>query len=256
MPAPSLDALVDRLVTARRERQAVEAAPFAETVRTADDAYLVQAAVANELDWFPDGERRHWKSGGPSRTATLGHSALPPAGVWTSPARLGDWPFALGGIEAELALRVGVDVDAERAAGLDVDGASDLVDAMAVSIELVDSRYVEGTKAPPLLRLADVQVHAALVLGAWGPYARRDWSAQRCHVTLGERGTTTFTGSLALGDPAWVLPAWLRHATADGRVVRAGTVVTTGTWCGLLIARPGERVAVAFDGIGEAEVTV
>ena len=48
----------------------------------------------------------------------------------------------------------------------------------------------------------------------------------------------------------------MRRPTADGRVVKAGTVVTTGTWCGLLIARPGERVVATFDGIGETEVTV
>ena len=34
----------------------------------------------------------------------------------------------------------------------------------------------------------------------------------------------------------------------------AGTVVTTGTWCGVLHATAGDRVVVAFDGIGRAEV--
>lgn len=250
----TLDTLIDQLATARRERRTLDATPFADTVRTQDDAYLVQAGVANELGWFPDGQRRFWKSGGASRTATLNHSALPPAGVWTSPARLGDWPFALGGIEAEVALRLAVDVDAQRAKDLDVDSASALVDAMAVSIELVDGRWDQGTQAPPLLKLADLAVHGALVLGDWVPYVRRDWSAQHCRVTMGDRGTTEFTGSLSIGDPEWVLPALLRHMTVDGQVAPAGTVVTTGTWCGLLIARPGDRVVVAFDGIGEAEV--
>ena len=252
----TLDSLIDQLVAARRERRTVDATPFEPVIRNADDAYVVQAALANEFDWFGEGAPGHWKSGGPSRTATLGHSALPPAGVWRSPATLGDWPFALGGIEAEVALRVAVDVDADRAAGLDMDSASELIDAMTVSIELVDSRWTQGFKAPSLLRLADLQLHAALVLGDWVPYVRRDWSAQRCRVTLGQRGTSEFTGSHALADPAWVLPEWLRHATADGRVVPAGTVVTTGTWCGLLIAQPGELVSVEFDGIGAASVQV
>ena len=252
----TLDSLIDQLATARRERRTVDAAPFEPVIRNADDAYVVQAALANEFGWFGEGAPGHWKSGGPSRTATLGHSALPPAGVWRSPATLGDWPFLLGGIEAEVALRVGVDVDADRAADLDVDSASDLIDAMTVSIELVDSRWTQGFKAPSLLRLADLQLHAALVLGDWVPYVRRDWSAQRCRVTLGQRGTSEFTGSHALGDPAWVLPEWLRHATSEGRVVPAGTVVTTGTWCGLLIAQPGELVSVEFEGIGKASVQV
>jgi 2-keto-4-pentenoate hydratase len=31
-------------------------------------------------------------------------------------------------------------------------------------------------------------------------------------------------------------------------------VVTTGTWCGLLPAAPGDEVQVVFDGIGHAQV--
>jgi 2-keto-4-pentenoate hydratase len=37
-------------------------------------------------------------------------------------------------------------------------------------------------------------------------------------------------------------------------VLPAGTVVTTGTWCGLLPARAGDEVEVQFDGIGAASV--
>jgi len=249
MPATT-DALIDALLAARRDRRPAPAAAFAQVLRTADDAYLVQAAVANELDWHGDAPATHWKSGGASRTATMTHAALPPAGVWSSPAELNSWPFRLGGIEAEIALRLGRDVGAAEAATLDVDGASDLVDAMAVSIELVDSRWDEGFSAPVLLRLADLQSHSALVLGDWVPYERRDWSTQRCRVSLGNQPPREYVGTHSCADPAWVLPEWLRHATQDGLVVRAGTVVTTGTWCDVLTAAPGQRVTVEFDGVG------
>jgi len=33
-----------------------------------------------------------------------------------------------------------------------------------------------------------------------------------------------------------------------------GTVVTTGTWVGILDAQPGERVEVVFEGVGQASV--
>jgi 2-keto-4-pentenoate hydratase len=59
-----------------------------------------------------------------------------------------------------------------------------------------------------------------------------------------------------MADPAFVLVPWLRHATRDGASVPAGTVVTTGTWCGLLDAQPGDSVRVVFDGIGEASVAL
>ena len=57
-----------------------------------------------------------------------------------------------------------------------------------------------------------------------------------------------------MGDPTFVLPAWLRHATHDGGVLQAGTVVTTGTWCGLPMAAAGDRVVADFPGIGTAAV--
>ncbi|HSC01535.1 MAG TPA: fumarylacetoacetate hydrolase family protein, partial [Burkholderiaceae bacterium] len=82
----------------------------------------------------------------------------------------------------------------------------------------------------------------------------RDWAAQRCRVTIGTQPIIEHRGSHALRDPAFVLPAWLRHATRHSRTVAAGTVVTTGTWCGLPLAAAGDRVHVEFPGIGFAEV--
>lgn len=92
------------------------------------------------------------------------------------------------------------------------------------------------------------------MLGDWQAFAPRDWAAQACQVRIGTQATQTFRGSHSLADPAFVLPAWLRHATRGGQVVPAGTVVTTGTWCGLLMAAAGDRVEVEFPGLGQASV--
>lgn len=217
-------------------------------------AYAVQAGVADALGWFADGPPRYWKSGGPSRSAAPTHAPLPPAGVFVSPADLRSWPLHLRGVEAEIALRLGQPVDAGRAAALDLEGARALVEAMCVSIEIVDSRWAQGLESPALAKLADLQSHGALVLGPWLPFAARDWSMQRCEVRIGAQATQAFIGTHAMADPAFVLPAWLRHATRRGAVVAAGTVVTTGTWCGILHAQAGDTVDVAFDGIGAARV--
>ena len=63
-----------------------------------------------------------------------------------------------------------------------------------------------------------------------------------------------FRGTHPVADPVFVLSAWLRHATRHGAVVPAGSVVTTGTWCGLLHAQHGDEVEVAFERIGQASV--
>lgn len=252
--SPALEPVARALCLARRpDAPLADASAVGGLITRADEAYAVQQAVADALGWFSAGPARHWKSGGPSRDTVLTHAPLPPAGVWTSPATT-SWPFAMRGIEAEIALRLAMPVDAERAAALTPEMASSLVDAMAVSIEIVDSRWSQGREAPALAKLADLQSHGALVLGAWVPFAPRDWSAQVCRVTVGAAPTAEHRGTHPMADPAQVLPAWLRHATRDGRRLPAGSVVTTGTWCGLPLAAPGDRVHVEFPGIGHAVV--
>lgn len=230
--------------------------PPAPELQGAEAAYDVQAAVARALGWFDGGPSpRHWKSGGPSRQAELTHAALPPAGVWASPAQAGHWPFRLRGIEAEIALRLGRQVSAADVARLTPDTAPALIDAMAVAIEVLDSRWAEGLQAPAWAKLADLGCHGALVLGQWQPFeAGHDWARQTLAVQIGPQPEARFAGSHPLGSPVWGLLAWLHHATRGGAVLAAGSVVTTGNWCGALQAQAGDRVQVSFPGIGSASV--
>ena len=245
-----IDAAVQALVRARQTQQPAAAVPLSDAAA----AYAVQDGVARALGWFGERTPRHWKSGGPSRDAVLTHAALPPDGVWPSPADAGAWPFRLRGIEAEIALRLAHDVTPALAATLDATRAAALIDAMCVSIEIVDSRWAEGLASPAFAKLADLQSHGALVLGPWTAFAARDWAAQSVQVQIGAQPPVERRGSHAMGDPAFVLPAWLRHATRGGRRVPAGSVVTTGTWVGILDAAAGDRVTAEFPGIGSASV--
>ena len=242
-----------RLLQARREGRPQPAAGLADA--DAGTAYAVQARVAQALGWFGAAAPAHWKSGGPSREAVATHAPLPPAGVWASPADARGWPFTLRWVEAEVALRLGRPVDADQARTLDLAQARGLVDAMCVSIEIVDSRWAEGLQAPAWARLADLQSHGALVLGAWRPFeAAHDWAAQVCRVRIGAQPVREFRGTHSMADPAFVLLAWLRHASRDGALLPAGTVLTTGTWCGMLQAQAGDAVEVEFDRIGAASI--
>jgi 2-keto-4-pentenoate hydratase len=246
-------ALVDELVAIRQDRKGLAEAD-AWAISTPQEAYQVQTEVAARCDWFAGGPPLFWKSGGPSRDSVLTHAPLPPAGVVRSPGDLKEMEFAMRGIEAEIALRLGQAVDFDIANALDAEGAHKLVDAMAVSIEIVDSRWQQGMSAPVLLKLADLQSHGALVLGEWVPFQTVDWAQQSCRVQIGEQPEVFQRGTHMLGDPAWLLPQWLRHACARFGKLPAGTVITTGTWVGILPAQAGDVVHVAFDGIGEARV--
>ena len=252
----SVEAVTQTLLQARARAELADAQPLAGSLSSPEDAYAVQQAVARQLGWFDHGAPRAWKSGGPQRGAALTHAPLPPAGVWSSPARAGDWPLHTRGIEAEIALRLGQDVSVAQAWQLKAGECAGRVDAMAVSIEVVESRWQQQFAAPPALLMADQLCHGALVLGEWQPCdlaeAAPDWSRQVCRLRLGGGETSVHTGTHSLGDPAWLLADWLRHATMAYGTLAAGTVVTTGSWVGLALAQAGDSVHVQFDGIGEA----
>ena len=246
----TLSSMIDTLCEARRSASLADASLFPQALQTEADAYAVQRGVADALALFATPEPRHWKSGGANREAVLTHAPLADAGVWSSPAQAGGWHFQHRAMESEIALRLSQDVTAQMAAALTHESAHELIDAMTVSIEMVDSRWQQPLEAlSGLHKLADMGVHGALVLGEWVAYERRDWAQQRCITRIGDRHIER-TGTHPLADPAWLLPQWLAHATQQYGMVPAGTVVTTGSWVGLQEASAGDLIEVEFDGVG------
>lgn len=250
--ADAVKTAVDALVAARQTQRRTPAsrAPLPD----ADAAYAVQEGVARTLAWFRAGEPGTWKVGTASGALRRTHARLPPQGVWSSPAQAARWPFHLRGAEAEIAFRLARELSPQEAATVEATDAQGFVDAMCVSIEIADSRWTEGFQAPALNVLADLQSHGALVLGDWVPFAARDWAAQLCRVRVGSAPEVERRGSHALGDPTLLLVDWMRHATRGGVALPAGSVVTTGSWVGMIDAMPGDRVDAEFPGIGAASV--
>lgn len=243
-------AVVASLIAARRGGQPASA--LTQAVCSDDEAYAIQDAVATALGWFGDGPPRYWKSGGAARDSALTHAALPAAGVRTAGQSLADLRWQQPTVEAEIALRLVRDVTPEQAQRLSHADGPGLVDAMAVAIEIVDSRWQEGLQAPAALRLADQGSHGALALGPWMPYRTQDWTRQRCELRFGAAPPVIAnTGAYSLGDPLWLLPIWLRHATRDARTVAAHSVVTTGSWVGAIPMPADAEVLVRFPGLGQ-----
>lgn len=248
-------ALATALMQAHQHRQTLSATDW-----LVPDASAIVATQHGLVEALDGQAARCWKSGGPSRDPLrLGHSPLPHTWLQQSlsgkPMDASQRWLPQGGAEAEIAFRIAHEVDAELAAGLDQASALALCDGMAVSIELTASRWQQGSAAPDALRQADLQSHAALLLGPWLPLQpQRDWSTQTCEIRIGETETLRRTGSHSLVDPAWLLPHWLRFACREGRRVPAGSVVTTGSWTGNLPLRQGERVLIRFEGLGELSV--
>lgn len=248
-----IDAVAHPLLEALRGGPLADDQALQGHISTLEQAYAVQDRILAGLG-TPAGAVRYWKSGGPTRAEVMRHAPLPADRVRRSGGDLAGLHLRHHWIEAELALRIGREVTPSQARELRWPEVCDLVDAMCVSIEFVDSRWASGRGAAPLLKLADLLVHGALVVGDFVPYTPRDWAQQACRVRSGTGEVRAFRGSLGVGDPGWVLPECIRHATRHGASLPAGTVVTTGSWCGLLEAQAGDRVEVNFPGIGTASV--
>jgi 2-keto-4-pentenoate hydratase len=75
-------------------------------------------------------------------------------------------------------------------------------------------------------------------------------------VTLTVNGTPALeqVGGHATGDPLGVAVA-LVNMMREKAGVRAGQLVTCGTFTGLRYLKPGDACGVRFDGLGAAEVT-
>lgn len=220
-------------------------APYREdfsAVPTEHDAYAIQDRVGDALGWFPDGRARAWKAGGREvLTAAPLPRVLPSGSIWT---RTGE---AIIIVEAEVSLRL-------ARTPSNADEIESCIGTMCASIEIVSTRLIDGTKAPPMWKLADQQLHACSIIGAEMPYVRRDWTKQRGRLIV--NGTAReFQGTHPNGNPAYPVSWLARHAADRGRPLRAGDLVMTGAWL-IAEATPGDSVEAQFQDIGSASVRI
>lgn len=256
-PVPlDLDDLVRRLVAARRGGARLEAADILAVVKSSDAAYAVQARV-DALLWPEAGDTSVWKAGADSRDALPTAAPIAPPLVHASGATLSARQFGMLIVEAEIAYRFGIDLP-PRATPYSAAEVGEAVAAMHVAIEIVDPRIADFATAPPLAKLADHLVNGAFVLGdGITDWRRIDLRRQKAILSIDGKAREVAEGSHSLGNPAVLLPWFVAHLGKGGeasetRGVRAGDVVTTGSWTKVVEAKAGQRIAVEFPGIGSA----
>lgn len=234
-----------RLLAARANHERISLGT--EGPADAAEAYAVQDAVTRAL-----GPVGGWKVGAKGPDAEPTCAPLPAAGILASPAKVIDGAWRVRGIETEVAVRFAADLPADplRLARETVLAA---VGEVLCAIEVVETRLAEFPKAAPLQMLADSSAHGALVLGAARPFDAR-WLDAKGLVARqwfdGSEVATTTGGNPAV-DLARLLVWVARQAAARGMPIRAGQVVTTGSFTGMLFAPPGARVHGAIEGLGE-----
>ncbi|MCZ2497626.1 2-keto-4-pentenoate hydratase [Xylophilus sp. Kf1] len=254
----AIEDIAAALVAARRSGTAADESPWSATVLSQADIYRVQDRVSQTLGWDAAAADRpgHWKGGGAGPGSVAAFAQVPAPWTAASPATLNTADFDRLGIEIEVAFRLARDVRAEDLASRTTQDPAGFLDAMAVSIELVDFRWRGQQDTRAELRACDLQSNAALVVGEWTPFRPVDWAAQVATLEVDGRPVGRYQGAHAAGDPLWFARQWLEHAVARHGRLLEGSVLTTGSWCGMVWLDGPAQVTAAFDGIGEARLTL
>ena len=179
----------------------------------------------------------------------------------TSPATLRGAPGRLLGVEGEIAYRFDRDLP-PRARPYSDSEVREAVGTAHVAIEVCATRFTDWAGAPVLWKLADLQSTAVLVIdeGMLGE-GLRDWRTldyTQLEAVLSIDGSERLRRRNAHpnGDPATLLVDLVAHACAHGDGIRAGDIVTTGSWIGLFEVNLPARVEVRFDGVGAVRLAL
>lgn len=248
-----IDAATQRLVAVRRG-QAVAVAALAEKGPSdRAEAYAVQASVARELA-LPIGG---WKVGGPLDGQPMfapifaqDIHTLGSADVWAVDAA---GPI---GIECEIAFRLEADLP-PRTRAYDVADVLAAVAAIVPAVETVAARIDDPMTTATYWKLADNQVNHGLIVGhAAGSFAPELWQQVAIKLVANERTIKSARGANPGGDSLGLLTWLANHMGEHCGGLKAGQVVTTGSYTGIDFFDPGTAVQADFGGLGRIALTI
>lgn len=239
---------VRALVDARRSGQRIAALPPGSAPATIEQAQEIQDATAAALGERVAGWKVSVTPDGVMRGAILASRLV------QSPAILPARDLLPLGMEVEIAFLFNYDLPA-RAADYTTEEIAAAVTAV-VGIEVVSSRFIDYRVAPLMERTADCMSNGAFVVGTHRPDWRgTDLSKLEAILRVNGKEMVRKTGGHTAGDP--IIPAIaLVNALRRSTGVRAGQLITTGTFAGLHFAAPGDSITAEFTDFGEAELTL
>ncbi|MEX2617625.1 MAG: fumarylacetoacetate hydrolase family protein [Alphaproteobacteria bacterium] len=173
--------------------------------------------------------------------------------IHPSPAALKHRSYRRVGVECEIAVRMDRDL---TEGPFTRDSVAAAVGECMAAIELVDDRYLDYTQMDAPSLIADDFFSAGCVLGP----ACRDWrsldlAACAAFMTVNGRDAGRGTGAMVLGHPLEAL-VWLAGALAEqGRSLKAGDIVMTGSMVETRWLEAGDWVDVTIEGLGVAAVS-
>lgn len=241
-----------QLIAARQQHQSVLLTGHGQP-SSPEQAYAMQDAVAAEL-WQSKGIAA-WKVGAASPEAMPNCAPIGRPLLYPSNTILAAGDFFLRGIEGELAFTIGQDLPPLKAP-YQREQLAEAIRSVQPAIEIVDSR-LQGDYAAldPLAKLADFQSNGALILGV----ASTDWrhidpSTQGASLLVDEQTIVSSQGGNVAKDLLRLLTWLANHLAERCGGLKAGDVVTTGTFTGLHFVPESCTVRVCFEALGEVAV--
>jgi 2-keto-4-pentenoate hydratase len=250
--------LAQRLWEARRTGGVVHL-DNVEQPKSSKEAYAIQQEIAELCGQGTRG----FKVGSTSMEAQRllgtnepGSALLLAPYVYESPAKILIEPAHTPAVEGEFAFKLGRDLP-PRAAPYASHEIADVVVAVAGAIEVVGTRFSGGLAGKGRwLVTADCGANIAFVGGQWRyDLASLDLKKHPVKMTINGVLRGTGTGDRALGDPMNVLLWLANQQSAEGRGLKSGDIVSTGTCTGLDPVMRGDRVQADFGDLGSVEIS-
>jgi 2-oxo-3-hexenedioate decarboxylase len=247
-----LDAIAAQLRAARAAGRPVS--PLSNSLPAFDvtAGYVVQESLRRQA-----GELAGWKLGLTSPAKQVQMSVAEPIRGYLAACdellegeALGVADYIQPRVEPEIVFVMGDDLEGARVNKDDVLAATA---ALAVGIEILDSRYIDYRFSLPDV-VADNGSAARFVVGPHVP--PQGLELRLAGVVLEHRGevAATAAGAASLGHPAAAV-AWLVRSLAGvGQGLRAGDIVLSGGLTAAIAVAPGDFVTASIDRLGSVSL--
>jgi 2-keto-4-pentenoate hydratase len=242
-----VDEAAQLLVAARRSVTPGPCLPEACRPTGTDDALAIQNRVLELLGQTVGG----WKCGVPNPAGPIVASIPASAILRSLPCAV---PGAKGLIEPEIAFVIGRDLPARATPYSDAEIRAAIAESRLV-VELITTRYADKASATPPEILADAFNNHALFIGPAIPGAL-DHPLEKLHVIIKTPTATLFdkVHPHPSGHPMKSL-TWLVHfLNGRGEGLKAGEIVTTGSYAGIVEAPLGVPIHVQLEGLGALDI--
>lgn len=247
MTGEAIEAAAEALAGARQTGRLIDGLPPEMRPATAVEAHAIQDATlrrmgvatgALKVNAFPQGG--------------FVRGTVPADRVLASPARI-SIGAGICGLESEIAFLFPEGVP-PREAPWRRDEAAALAAALP-AFDVVESRFTRFMERSQLERTADCLSAGWFIRGA----VRRDWqqidlTGPELRIDNGGRAIFDAIGRHPLADPFLPVLRWLEAHRAEG--CAAGTIVTTGSYAGLIKIAAGDRLTARFAGFAPIELEV